>query len=104
MQYDLNAPRKRRLIKRVRLKRMLAALLVLYGIITIINVIIQQEAMLAKQQTDAAALRRQIEEVQMANAELENKLQFTETSQYIERIARDQLGYVKEGEIKIDPK
>ncbi len=102
MQYDLMTTRKRKIFKRIHIKRLAFIFLVVYGIVTIVKVVMTQEEMFAKQANDAVVLKQQIEQVQTENLELENKLRFADTPQYIERIARDQLGYIKkEGEIKI---
>lgn len=87
--------------RRVNIKRLILVFVLIYGVVMAVSIIIRQQSMMAKQAEDAVLLEQQIEQIQRTNSELERKIQFTETDAYIERIARDQLGYIKEGEIKI---
>ena len=41
--------------------------------------------------------------LQLTAAALEADLEFSKTDAYIERLAREELGYVKDGEIKFIP-
>ena len=45
-------------------------------------------------------LEQQIEQVEELNADLERQIEYTKSKEYIEKVARESFGWVKEGEIK----
>lgn len=92
--------KKRRILNRRKFKRLLAILVCIYAIGMMVNIVVRQENMKSVQKTDYQSLTDEIEQIRLANEDLELKIEFAKTDAYIERIARDQLGYVKEGEIK----
>ena len=50
---------------------------------------------------EAARLDREVQRLQRENAQLREEIRRLHTPQYIERLAREQLGLVKPGEIPI---
>jgi cell division protein FtsB len=52
----------------------------------------------SEKQEQADALKQQVEEQKLENAELERLLESGSEEEYIERIARDLLGFVRLGE------
>jgi len=66
-----------------------------------------QEERMARLQAEAAALRAQLEAAQSRNHALRREIERLQTDEYIETVARSQLGYVRPGEIPfmaLDPK
>jgi len=63
-------------------------------------VFFKQELKIREQYDRADELRQQIAEVQEKNKELERLIQYTQSDEYIEKVARERLGWVKQGEIK----
>lgn len=63
-------------------------------------VFIKQEFKIREQYNEANALKQQIMEVREKNQELERLIQYTQSDEYIEKVARERLGWVKDGEIK----
>lgn len=59
-----------------------------------------QDQYIARQQGLIEQLKGERASVQLANSELERKIAFTGTDEYIERVARDELGLLKENEIR----
>lgn len=91
---------RRRVLNKRKLKRLFALIVCVYAIGMITSIIVRQESMLANQREQYESIHKQIEQVRLENEDLQRKIEFAKTDSYIERIARDQLGYVKEGEIK----
>ena len=60
----------------------------------------EQEKTMRSKQSDIRQLEAQLEEMRLTAAAMEADLEFSRTDAYIERLAREELGYVKEGEIK----
>lgn len=60
----------------------------------------EQEKTMRSKQSDIHQLEAQLEEMRLTAAAMEADLEFSRTDAYIERLAREELGYVKEGEIK----
>lgn len=52
-----------------------------------------------EQDEKIAHLKEQIAQVQDTNADLEKLIQYTESEEYVEKVARERLGWVKKGEI-----
>jgi cell division protein FtsL len=50
---------------------------------------------------EAAGLTRELERLQRQNAQLREEIRLLNTPEYIERLAREQLGLVKPGEIAV---
>ncbi len=63
-------------------------------------IFVKQEIKIRQQHAKADALRQQIAEMQSKNRELQRLIQYTQSDEYIEKVARERLGWVKEGEIK----
>jgi cell division protein FtsB len=51
-----------------------------------------------------AALEAEVAQMREANATLKGAVEFTESDVYIERVAREQLGYAREGDVVILPR
>ena len=60
----------------------------------------EQKKVMDEKKADIAQLEAQLEEMQLTTAALEADIEFSKTDAYIERLAREELGYVKAGEIK----
>jgi len=60
----------------------------------------EQKKVMDEKKADIAQLEAQLEEMQLTAAALEADIEFSKTDAYIERLAREELGYVKAGEIK----
>jgi len=63
-------------------------------------VLFQQEMKLHEQAETKAALLQQIEEAKAQNQEIVRKIEYMKTDEYVEKVAREALGWVKEGEMK----
>lgn len=63
-------------------------------------VYVSQGRFLQSQAERIKVLEGQKQEELEKNAELERKIAFAKTDAYVERVARDELGLVKEGEIR----
>lgn len=61
---------------------------------------VKQEVKMREQHEKADALRQQIADIQARNQELQRLIEYTKSDEYIEKVARERLGWVKEGEIK----
>ena len=81
--------------KRVGLAtKIFVAIFAVYAAFTLVSLQIQISA----KREEQAALRAQIEEQALRNAEIEAILNNEDNDEYIARIARDKLGYVSPGE------
>lgn len=85
-----------------------AAQAVRWGIIAVVVLLVtgyavtwfDQKKVMDEKQQSIAELEAQLAEMQLTAAAMEADLEFSKTDAYIERLAREELGYVKEGEIK----
>jgi cell division protein FtsB len=64
------------------------------------GVYISQGQYLSSQAESAEALEQQKSQVLDENAALQRKIDFAKTSEYIERVAREQLGLLKKNEVR----
>ena len=81
--------------KRVGLAtKIFVAIFAVYAAFTLVSLQIQISA----KREEQAALRAQIKEQTLRNAEIEAILNNEDNDEYIARIARDKLGYVSPGE------
>ena len=87
--------KKKRYTLRLRTKIFLALLFLGYFGITILK----QEIKLNEQKAEILHLQEQIAETEEVNAELERLIEYTESEEFIEKVARERLGWVKKGEI-----
>ena len=60
----------------------------------------EQKKIMDEKRADIAQLEAQLAEMQLTAAAMEADIEFSKTDAYIERLAREELGYVKDGEIK----
>jgi len=74
---------------------MMAALVVVFGC-----VYLSQGQYLTTQAQRIEALEAEKAQALDDNAALERKIAFTKTSEYVERVARDQLGLLKKNEVR----
>ena len=80
---------------RIVIAAVVAALLLGYG-----ATYFSQQKRIREADENIAALKSELKELQMQEAAMESDLAFSKTDAYIERLARQELGFVKEGEIK----
>lgn len=90
---------KRRLTAAASLRWGIAALVLFllagYGV-----TYFRQQRTINQAQARIDELNATLEDMRLTAAALESDLEFSKTDAYIERLAREELGYVKQGEIK----
>lgn len=87
--------KKKRYVLKPRVKVFFALLFLAYIGITMVN----QGSKMNEQKVKIASLKKEIEHIEDGNRELEKLIQYTESEEYIEKVARERLGWVKKGEI-----
>ncbi len=85
---------KKRYVIRPRMK----FIMMLFIFIYLAGIFIKQEFILRKQNRETCQLEAQIEQIREENNDLERQIQYTQSDSYIERMAREKLGWVREGE------
>lgn len=80
--------------KRITFKFILLLLCVGYACF----VLISQLSVVQEQKTEAAQLEERLKAAQYENSYLQNKLDYINTSEYVEEAARERFGWVKPGE------
>ncbi|KLE17541.1 septum formation inhibitor MinC [Clostridium sp. C8] len=65
---------------------------------------IKQEITMKKIQEDIITSQNQLEELKNKNSKLEADLKKVPSDEYIEKLAREKLGMIKEGEKVVNPK
>lgn len=80
--------------KRMNLKNMVIIILIAIFVISYIR----QEITMNKIQKEIAAKQTQLNELESKNKKLQDEVNQSSTDQYIERMARERLGMIKEGE------
>lgn len=88
--------RKRKFKLKAWMKVVIFTMAVLYFGITVI----QQEFTIQDQAAQQSKIKMQIQEAQDYNNELQRKISYTNSDDYIEKTARETLGWVKPGEVK----
>lgn len=78
----------------LRFKNIFLFVFIVYAAVTIVN----QQLHIAELKADEQAAAKKIEAVQKDNARLEEMINNATSPEYIERMAREQLGLVKAGE------
>ena len=86
--------KKRRYVIKSRIKSILVLLFLVY----LLGIFAKQEIFLREQYSKTCELERQIEGIRQENNDLMRQIQYSESEEYIERVARENLGWVKEGE------
>lgn len=86
--------KKRRITLKFKLLILLACL-VYAGVL-----FVDQSTLLSSLDKEKAALQEQFDQQALVNSELQNEAQFTNSDAYIEKAAREKLGWVKKDEIK----
>ncbi len=93
--------KKKKVDLKVFLRRSLLCVLILY----ICYLFIAQQFDIARLNKEESALDKQISEAQQVHSELEKEKEATGTPEYIERVAREKLGFMKpEEKVFIDSK
>ncbi|MGI5851272.1 MAG: FtsB family cell division protein [Caldicoprobacterales bacterium] len=87
--------KKKRYVVKPRLKIFLALLALGYFGLSLLK----QEIKINQQNERIHDLREQIVQAEDTTAELERLIQYTESEEYMEKVARERLGWVKKGEI-----
>lgn len=80
---------------RRRAARIILAICFLYVLVLLVD----QQLQIASVGSQRAEIARQIAVLKEANAALERELELLRTNAYVERVAREQLGLIKPGEI-----
>ncbi len=70
-------------------------------VVVFLGVYVSQSSFMATRDRQIAELEEQQREAEQHNAELERKISFAKTDEYIERTAREKFGLVKPGEIRL---
>ncbi|MBS5884387.1 MAG: septum formation initiator family protein [Clostridium sp.] len=86
--------------KQVTLKRLI---IVFIFAIFVFNYI-KQEITMKRIQEDIIISQKELEELKGKNSKLEADLKKVDSNEYIEKLARDRLGMIKEGEKVVNPK
>jgi cell division protein FtsB len=86
--------------KQVTLKRLI---IVFIFAIFVFNYI-KQEITMKRIQEDIVISQKELEELKDKNSKLEADLKKVDSNEYIEKLARDRLGMIKEGEKVVNPK
>jgi cell division protein FtsB len=81
----------------------LAALMLIFIGLLVAN-FVGQVMQSARLESQRAALEAEVAQMQAENARIEGAVAFTESDVYVERIARGQLGYAREGDVVILPR
>ena len=87
--------KRKKYVLRPRMKIFLALLFLGYFGITMLK----QEFKMNEQHDRIQHLKEEIAETEEINVDLERLIQYTESEEYIEKVARERLGWVKKGEI-----
>jgi cell division protein FtsB len=87
---------KHRYVLKPRAKLIIALVVMGYFVVSII----QQELKIQNQYVEMDSLKQQIQEVEDLNMEMERQIEYTKSEEYVEKVARESFGWVKEGEIK----
>ncbi len=90
--------RKAKSKKKVNIKRLVKRGLFCFALIYISFLLISQQFDISRLSAKESHLDRQIETEQKHATELEAQKEASVTDEYIERVARDKLGYMKPGE------
>ena len=90
----MSAPRPRR--KGIHISFFIVLAMLIYAIIMLLN---QSSVIKDQKEREADLLRRQ-EALEMQIHSLENELEYIGSDEYIEKIARERLGWIKDDEIK----
>jgi len=85
--------------KRLHWRRRLLKMAVYALMMWLLAGMVAREISIFRLQAEARYLRREIARLREQNAALMEEIRLLHTEEYIEKIAREQLGLVKEGEI-----
>ena len=90
----MNKPNMKR--KRIHFSFFIVLAMLIYAIVMLLN----QSNVIESQKDREAALLREKENLEAEISSLENELEYIGSDEYIEQMARERLGWVKEDEIK----
>lgn len=90
----MNKPNMKR--KRIHFSFFIVLAMLIYAIVMLLN----QSNVIESQKDREAALLREKENLEAEINSLENELEYIGSDEYIEQMARERLGWVKEDEIK----
>jgi len=91
---------KRKYVLKTRAKVMIMLLLIGYFLFKFID----QEFTIQGQMERIDSLKQQIAMVKDENEEIQRQIEYTKTKEYVEKMARERLGWIKEDEIILIPK
>ncbi len=86
--------KKKGYVIKPRAKFMIMLCLIIY----LAAIFVKQEFILRQQYSETSKLEQQLEQIKRDNDDLERQIRYTQSEDYIERMAREKLGWVKEGE------
>ncbi len=75
-------------------------MLMVVMLVVFVSIWVSGDGILNRQAAQVAQLESDQEKAAAANAELERKISFAKTDEYVERVAREELGLLKPGEIR----
>lgn len=78
-------------------------LLMMVLLAVFLGVYLSQSGFMSRRAEQIAQLEAQRNLAEQQNAELERKIAFSKTDEYVERVAREELGLLKPGEIRYVP-
>jgi cell division protein FtsB len=81
----------------------LAALMLIFIGLLVAN-FVGQVMQSARLESQRAALEAEVAQIETENARLAGAVAFTESDVYVERVARSQLGYAREGDVVVLPR
>ncbi|HHW71049.1 MAG TPA: septum formation initiator family protein [Clostridiales bacterium] len=84
--------------KRYVIKPRIKVVVMLFIFVYLATIFVKQEFILREQNKETCKLETQIEQVREENSDLERQIEYTQSESYIERMAREKLGWVREGE------
>ena len=62
-------------------------------------IFVKQELIIRRQYAKIQSINKEIAQVQDENNDFEHQIKYTESNDYVEKVARERLGWVKEDEI-----
>ncbi|MGL5087798.1 MAG: FtsB family cell division protein [Clostridium sp.] len=80
-----------------------STIIILFFVIFIIS-FIKQELTMKRIQEDIVASEKEFEELKEKNIKLQAELNSTPSEEYLEKLARERLGMIKQGEVVVDSK
>jgi len=85
------------IMKNRKIKNLLLSLLIVY----VSYIFINQQKIMHRQKVEFETYTVELEKVQEENKKLQDEVQLSKTDKYIEKLAREKLGLIKEGETPV---